>query len=46
MKPWAAEELDAVQADLHALVGREAFRQRGLAGEREALLPLATRPAT
>ena len=34
----AAEQLHAVQADLHALVGAEPLGQRGFAGEREALL--------
>ena len=33
-----AEQLDAVEADLHALVGAELLGQRGLAGERQALL--------
>src|SRR3979409_1138768 len=34
----AAEQLYAVQADLHALVGAEPFGQRRLAGERQTLL--------
>lgn len=34
----ATEQLDAVQADLHALVGAELASQRGLTGEGQALL--------
>src|SRR5215208_3667034 len=39
----AAEQLDAVQPDLHALVGAEALGQCGFAGERQPLVG-ASRP--
>ena len=41
----AAEQLHAVEADLHALVGAEPLGQRGLAGERQALLGARRRRA-
>ncbi len=36
-----AEQLHAVQADLHALVGAELARECGLTGERQILLGAA-----
>ena len=40
----AAEQLHAIQADLHALVGGQPLGQRGLAGELQPLVG-ARRPA-